>query len=88
MPYTLILETSKGIIVIKNTEHDFAHLVGKQYSMNLEIQKLDTKRFFMRVLTHKISYDNTFLFNTILSNDFDLMNRFNSLKKNSRSQIL
>lgn len=34
------------------------------------------------------SYDNTFLFNTILSNDFDLMNRFNSLKKNSRSQIL
>lgn len=158
LPYTFILETSKGIIVIKNTEHDFAHLVGKQYSMNLEIQKLDTKRFFMRVLTHKISYenllsfdkneyereynwiinknnsfisifdsfiknanlkiyktvgkeiytklkmdyfhqdgetitditilgiignsyDNTFLFNTILSNDFDLMNRFNSLKK-------
>ena len=158
LPYTFILETSKGIIVIKNTEHDFAHLVGKQYSMNLEIQKLDNKRFFRKVLTHKIkyenllsfdkneyereynwivnknnsfisifdsfiknanlkiyktvgkeiytklkmdyfhqdgkiitditilgiignSYDNTFLFNTILSNDFDLMSRFNNLKK-------
>lgn len=27
------------------------------------------------------SFFNSFLFNTILSNDFDLMNRFNSLKK-------
>lgn len=57
LPYTFLIKTTKGIIVISTTVHDFAHLVGKQYTNNSSISRLNTKDFFFKALKKEITYE-------------------------------
>lgn len=56
LPYAFLLETSDGIMVINNTEYDFAHLVGKQYVNDIYIQTLKSQDFFQKALCKEIIY--------------------------------
>ena len=57
LPYTFILETKGGLILIKNEEQDFAHLVGKQHSQNTNISRMKAKDFLHKVLSTEITYN-------------------------------
>ena len=57
LPYTFILKLKNELMIIKAQEQDFAHLVGKQYSMNLEVKSLGQKEFFEHALSQNITYE-------------------------------
>ena len=40
LPYTFVLKLKNELMIIKAQEQEFAHLVRKQYSVNLEIKYL------------------------------------------------
>lgn len=56
LPYSFLLEGKDYIMLIKTSEHDFCHLIGKQYSKNLMISKMKPKEFYEKVLTKDVSY--------------------------------
>lgn len=55
LPKTFILKTKNLDIVIKPTEKDFAHLIGKQYSLNDKIFNLKSGVFFNKALKKDIN---------------------------------
>lgn len=65
LPYVFILESKNYAIIIKASEHDFAHLVGKQHSKNLSISQLNTKEFFQKVLEKELTYSDLIDFDEV-----------------------
>lgn len=57
LPFTFFVETMKGIMVITNNEHNFAHLIGRQHSSNPNFLHLKSEDFFKKVLSKEITYD-------------------------------
>lgn len=96
LPYTFILELKKELIIIKAQEQDFAHLVGKQYSKNLEIKSISQKEFFEQSLSQKITlkklldFDkNTYRneFNWIINKNNSFINAFDSFVRDTNLKM-
>ena len=82
LPYTFILKLKNELMIITAKEQDFGHLVGKQYSMNLEIKSLGQKEFFEQALSQNITYEK------LLAFDKDTYrNEFNWIKNKNSSFI-
>lgn len=64
LPYTFLLEGKDFVLIIKSNEQDFAHLVGKQHSKNINISQMKVKDFFKKALISKISYNDLIDFDT------------------------
>ena len=58
LPFTFLLETMKGVMIITNSEHNFAHLIGRQHSSNSNFLHLKSEDFFQKVLNKEITYEN------------------------------
>lgn len=58
LPFTFLLETMKGVMIITNDEHNFAHLIGRQHSSNSNFLHLKSEDFFQKVLNKEITYEN------------------------------
>lgn len=72
LPYTFVLELKNELMIIAADEKDFAHLVGKQYSKNLNISSVEQKDFFQKVLSSNITYEDLIQFDTtIYSNEYN-----------------
>lgn len=57
LPFTFLLETMKGVMIITNSEHNFAHLIGKQHSSNSDFLHLKSEDFFQKVISKEITYE-------------------------------
>lgn len=79
LPYTFILKLKNELMIITAKEQDFGHLVGKQYSMNLEIKSLGQKEFFEQALSRNITYEKLLAFDKdTYSNEFNWIENKNS----------
>ena len=78
LPYTFIIVTKKGHIVVRSSESDFYHLVGGQHSTNSEVLRKSQKAFYKDVLAHKIKYVN--LLNTADINNLNKNQNYIHLK--------
>lgn len=58
LPFTFLLETMKGVMIITNDEHNFAHLIGRQHSSNSDFLHLKSEDFFQKVISKEIKYEN------------------------------
>ena len=58
LPFTFLLETMKGVMIITNDEHNFAHLIGRQHSSNSDFLHLKSEDFFQKVISKEITYEN------------------------------
>ena len=66
-------------MIITAKEQDFGHLVGKQYSMNLEIKSLGQKEFFEQALSRNITYEKLLAFDKdTYRNEFNWIENKNS----------
>ena len=79
LPYTFILKLKNELMIITAKEQDFGHLVGKQYSMNLEIKSLGQKEFFEQALSRNITYEKLLAFDKdTYRNEFNWIENKNS----------
>ena len=79
LPYTFILKLKNELMIITAKEQDFGHLVGKQYSMNLEIKSLGQKEFFEQALSQNITYEKLLAFDKdTYRNEFNWIENKNS----------
>lgn len=79
LPYTFILKLKNELMIITAKEQDFGHLVGKQYSMNLEIKSLGQKEFFEQALSQYITYEKLLAFDKdTYRNEFNWIENKNS----------
>lgn len=79
LPYTFILKLKNELMIITAKEQDFGHIVGKQYSMNLEIKSLGQKEFFEQALSQNITYEKLLAFDKdTYRNEFNWIENKNS----------
>ncbi|PWM80020.1 MAG: hypothetical protein DBY41_07455 [Clostridium sp.] len=78
LPFTFIIVTKRGHIVIRSSKSDFFHLVGGQHTTNLQILRMHQKNFYENVLSNNIRYFD--LLNTTAIDNLDKHQKYIHLK--------
>ena len=50
LPYFFAFTGKRGTLLVETMEYNFAHLVGKQYTTNINISHMNTNEFYKKCL--------------------------------------